>query len=537
MKRSILKKLVSMMAVIVMVSLVACAKDEQAEVSTVDDLPSSTSTGIDIRGEEFTIWSPIYWVGKVAGFEDNVAWQQLQENLGITLNFEHPPVGQEFEQFNLMVAGDTLSDIISTGWAGEGLYKGGGDQYIDDEVLLRLNELIDQYAPDYKNAIETLVVENEQRDFYTDEGNMYAFFAISPYEEWCHNGIMYRQDWMDELGLENPETFAEIENVLTRFKEEKGAKYPFILPDIGVDPHSGLFLSSWDIGVGYYQNEGKVMYGPVQPEFKEYLALMNDWYEKGLIDKDFATRDVEAQKRMLTTGESGAIMDSPDTMGAWMQGITTMMGGKYPVEESGKRIQTRLKNYQKRPPFGFSITTACENPGAATAFLNYGYTEEGYMLMNYGIEGDTYNLTSNELEFNGNVFPAIEYTDTMMNNPDYSVLDAITKYKMHIGPFIRFEHEGNPAMNLTSAETRQFWTDEADTTLNLPMTTLTAEEGEEFARIVNQVETYQETAILQFIMGTRDLGTFDEYLADMEELGIARAIELQQTALDRYNNR
>ena len=80
-------------------------------------------------------------------------------------------------------------------------------------------------------------------------------------------------------------------------------------------------------------------------------------------------------------------------------------------------------------------------------------------------------------------------------------------------------------------------TEEADTGLNIPMTTLNAEEGKEYARIMNQIQTYQDTAVLQFIMGTKSLDEFDSYVSDMKKLEIETAISFQQAALDRYNNR
>ena len=93
--------------------------------------------------------------------------------------------------------------------------------------------------------------------------------------------------------------------------------------------------------------------------------------------------------------------------------------------KEGERVNYRLTNYQVRPQFSYSITTACKNPEAAVKFLNYGYTKEGYMLYNYGIEGETYNLTGETLTYNGIEYPLVEYTDKMQNNPYYPVLDAI----------------------------------------------------------------------------------------------------------------
>lgn len=492
---------------------------------------------LSLEGVELTIWAPIYWVGKTMTYDDNEAWQKVQEETGVKLTFIHPPAGEETEQFNLMIASDSLPDIICTGWGGDGLFIGGRDKYVEDEIIIPLDDLIDTYAPDYKEAIEKVVVKEQQKDFYTDNGSLTAFYAISPYEEWCYNGILIRQDWMEELGLERPYTMEQYENVLTQFKEKKGAQSPLILPKSGIDGNSGVFMTAWEIGPGFYQENGTVKYGPIQTEFKEYLKLMNDWYEKGLIDKDFSTRDDDAMKRMMTTGVSGMIIHSPDTVGSWMNGVSPIMTGGYPVLKEGERVNYRLTNYQVRPQFSYSITTACKNPEAAVKFLNYGYTKEGNMLYNYGIEGETYNLTGETVTYNGIEYPLVEYTDKMLNNPDYPVLDAILTFKTHMGPFIRFEHEGNPALDMQNAEIRKALTEEADTGLNIPMTTLNAEEGKEYARIMNQIQTYQDTAVLQFIMGTKSLDEFDSYVSDMKKLEIETAISFQQAALDRYNNR
>lgn len=480
-----------------------------------------------LEGVTLTIWKPLWWIGKVGSDEENLAFAKIEEELGVDLVFENPPVGTEVESFNLMIAGDTLPDIIFTDWGGDSLFTGGIDRYIDEGVIIDVAELLPKYAPDYQNAINTMVPEEERKEFITDAGKTAMFYAISPYEEYCYNGILYRNDWMTELGLENPKTLGQMEHVLTQFKEVKGAKSPFIIPKTGIDGLGGAIVSAWNIGPSFYQDQGAVKYGPIQPEFKEYLSKMADWYQKGLIDLDFVTRDEDAYKRMLTTGESGAIIHSPDTIGSWLSGTTTVMGGHNPGLTEDQHIEYRLQTFRCRPPFAASITTACKNVEAAMTFLNYGYTKEGTMLYNYGIEGETYNVVDGKVVF----------TDMMLNNPEYPVLDAILKYKAHIGPFVRYEHEGNPAITLDNMATRQFLTEDSGTSLCLPMISLTAEEGEEYARIMTQVGTYQDTAIANFIMGNKPIDEFDAYVADIQSLGIETITAMEQAAYERYMNR
>ena len=53
-------------------------------------------------------------------------------------------------------------------------------------------------------------------------------------------------------------------------------------------------------------------YGPIEPGFKEYLTLMNQWYNEGLLDPDFAatSSDTNFYSEYLTTGRAGSIVET-----------------------------------------------------------------------------------------------------------------------------------------------------------------------------------------------------------------------------------
>ena len=65
-------------------------------------------------------------------------------------------------------------------------------------------------------------------------------------------------------------------------------------------------------------------------------------------------------------------------------------------------------------------------------FLDYGYSEKGHMLFNFGKEGESYEMKD------GNPV----YTDLILHNPDgLSVSDSMKKYllAMNSGPFVQDE--------------------------------------------------------------------------------------------------
>lgn len=489
-----------------------------------------------LEGEKLSIWIPIMWAGKTMDYAENEAFKQIQENLGVELEFITPAAGSEVEQFNIMMTSGEMPDIIFTGWSGfNGLFTDGADAYIEEGLIYELSDLVDQYAPNYKKIITEVMPEVERNSVYTDAGNMYQFGCISPYEEYAWNGLLIRDDFLEAVGMDSPETIEEYEAVLTAFKEQLGCEAPLLMG--AVDGTSGYLMSAWNLAPGIYQENNVVKWGFNQPDFKEYLALMNRWYENGLLYVDFAVMDTETQQRLMTTGESGMILGSPATVNSWMTGIGTVSVGAYPTLEAGQRINFRMVNRRLATGFGAVITTNCKNVEAAVKFLDYGYSEEGYMLYNYGIEGLTYNRTGNTLTFDGFEYPEAEFTDVMKNNPEYPVMDAILEYKLHAGPFLRFEHQSNPTLDAYTLSVLREITEGADPVLNMPPVTYTSDENATINEIMTQINTYANTSILEFIMGIRSLDEFDSYLAEIEEMGIQDVIDICQDALDRYNNR
>jgi len=54
---------------------------------------------------------------------------------------------------------------------------------------------------------------------------------------------------------------------------------------------------------------------------------------------------------------------------------------------------------------------------------------------------------------------------------------------------------------------------------------------------MNEVEKYRDQMIIKFITGIEPLDKFDEYVETMNKYGLERAMEIQTTALKRYEER
>lgn len=178
-----------------------------------------------------------------------------------------------------------------------------------------------------------------------------------------------------------------------------------------------------------------------------------------------------------------------------------------------------------------AISGSAENPEEIVKWLDFAYSEEGHMLFNFGIEGESYEMVDG--------YPT--YTKEMTDNSEgLPMTQALGKYirASYGGPLIQDKRFLEQYYELPEQkESVDLWSESAENKINLPPTTLNAEESEEFNSIMGDLNTYYDETVIRFIMGEEALDNFDDFVAILEGMGIERATELQQAALDRYNDR
>ena len=463
--------------------------------------------------------------------------QGWQQHTGAEIVFLHPPAGQQKEQFSLMLADGNLPDLMEYNWTVD--YPGGPEKAIQDGVIISLNDVFEQYCP---NLTEYLKKNPEiDRMIKTDEGHYYVFPFIRGDTNLMNTiGLMVRKDWLDELGMEVPTTIAEWHDVLTAFKEEKGcdSPYSFEYTDsqyLAADP----FVAAFGVNRSFYLgSDKKAHFGATEPGFKEYLATMNQWYAEGLIDQDLATLKNDQVSAKIIRGQAGASMGQAGSrMGTWMAAARTMTPKftlvSAPVPTLEKGVQAEMGHIEN--PFSgrasVAITTSCRDIARAARLMDWAYGEEGHMYFNFGTEGVSYTMV--------NGYPT--YTDEILNNPDgMPVSQAMSSYIRgnYNGPFvqdIRYleQYYTMEEQKLAPA----VWGQCNGAAHTMPPITPTSEESREFSSIMNEVNTYRDEMILKFIFGAESLEHFDTYVKNMENMGLSRALEIENAALDRYNAR
>jgi len=484
-----------------------------------------------------------YWLQSNANVSANFAnlgdtpfARALQEKTGIKVNYLHPPTTGATEQLNLMIAdGTNMPDIIEWNWIG---FPGGPEKAIADNTILKLNDVINQYAPNLRNLLRS----NADFDKYakTDEGSYYAFPFIRGAEKLLYSyGLMIRKDWLDELGLAPPETMDELYNVLKAFKERKNIPAPFSI-DWGMN--SRMFTTAYGFLMGWYvgADDGRARLGYMQSGYRLWLQTMAQWYREGLMDSDLVTVNGNQLTTKVVNGNVGATMGWVGAdMGTWTNTARAanpqfqLIALADPVLRRGdRRVYANTS-----PPYSgqnsAAITVASKNVEIAARLLDFGYTQAGHNLMNFGVEGESFTMVNGRAT----------YTPQIFNNPrGWSLGQSLGAYVRSVygGPFIQDERYVEQYFALPEQQ-QALVSFVIPGALNyiMPPITPTQAESRELASIMGEISTYVNESMVRFILGTDALtdASWNNYLSTLNRMNIDRAIAIQNAALDRYKRR
>ena len=534
-KKKLTRVLCLGVAAVMSTSLLAGCKSGQDETQT-------KGSPIQYAGEDIypiqcedtlKFWEPLNGLltTRVSNFGETEIAQAVEKESGIKVTYVHPASGMELEQFNLLLASNELPDIVKGNW-----YSYGGQKAINEKYILKLNDAIDNWAPNFKAYLDAH--EDVDKMVKTDENNYYTMPFIRAEASQCvYGGPIIRKDWLDELGLSEPETIDDWEAMLQAFKDKKGASAP--LAFLYLNLKDGFLIGAWGITDDYYvADDGSVKYGPAEASYKDFLTKMNDWYQKGLLDHNMASIEPKILDGYMLNGNTGATYGlAGGGIGSWLDAVKgkggfDLIGVKYPVLKRGDRPQFSQRDWPYVLSEGFSISTKSVNPELAVRFLDFGYSEKGKALYNFGVEGKSYELDSEGKP---------QFTDFIFNNPDGVPVSTIfTEYSpaSYSAPTIQYKEVQLAERTYDQQnEAVTKWTDSDVEKHLLPLIALTDEESSQISSTLTAIKTFKEEMTYAFIMGSKPLSEFDDYIEQLHAMGIDDVLKIYNGALERYNKR
>lgn len=263
----------------------------------------------------------IYTLGKISGannanlplgetYEDNGYTRYLKEILNIQNKdiFEMEDGDQYDETVRLAIKDRDIPDIM--------VVKGRDNlkELIKYDLVEDITAVYEECASDrVKEMYESYGEGLLQSATY--DGKLYAL----PDTVIDHGAMMLwmRKDWIDQLGLEEPQTMEEAMEIIKKFVEADVAGNDETIglacntsmvskssSTYSVDPIFTMFHTapqSWIL-----DEKGNVTYGSLTQETKSALAYMNHLYQTGILDPKFLLRTPENINDLIDDGKCGA---------------------------------------------------------------------------------------------------------------------------------------------------------------------------------------------------------------------------------------
>ncbi len=262
-----------------------------------------------------SLWTPLPAAAGVSNLAESPLFREAVRRTGVTVRFVHPPAAGEAAALAALAASGSLPDTILTDWT---RYPGGPSRAIADELIVPLNDVIETWMPDYRTMLAR--APSRARALRTDEGYYYGF----PLLAWSADpetalaigateGLAARGDILERLKISRLDTMDDWDAALRLIKKERGIDTPLLLRLSDLEL-THLFASGHGASFGFFQTDGRVGYGPLQPGFRDFLALLAAWVKDGLVNADFGTVDLRTSESRIVQGKAAAWVASADAM-------------------------------------------------------------------------------------------------------------------------------------------------------------------------------------------------------------------------------
>lgn len=515
----------------------AQAGDGQQEQSgeTLEKWPENVTLTWYVKGKDDDFYQRLW--------DDMKSIQAIEEATNINIEFEVAMNNDSY--LNMMTAGD-YPDIVTANHFSN--YPGRLAGLYNDGISLKLNELIDEYMPNYKKILDEH--PDMQRDLKLDNGD-YTFFSMlfdvndqMEREAKSHRGIVIRKDWLDAVGKEVPTTMDEWYEVLKAFKTQdpngngEMDEQPLCLASSGWKYFMSAYGILDDPCIG---DDGKVFYGFTSEQYKRYLETMNKWYSEGLLFNFFEDTTLEIQRERVTNNLAGAWKGNASDMNE-TDSYLSVLKEKVPGAEfvaapwPKETADSTAYCYSDIASFPADnttvITSNCKNPEAAAFLMDYLYSEEGSRLLTWGIEGESYDMVDGE--------PVLKPEMMEQIDMDGSKVPAMYQYAdVEIVKFPSYGEYSKYVMSTKSdiyVESCKIWAQGKD--YKMPQAAqLTVEQGRQVDDATAGMNEYIREMRQKFITGEEPLTNYDAYVEQMKLMGAEFLVQTWQECYDNYLNR
>ncbi|AKV85251.1 MULTISPECIES: extracellular solute-binding protein [unclassified Microbacterium] len=499
--------------------------------------------------------------GENGSLKDNLFTQEVEKKFDIDFDWQTTTydgsVAGEKRQISL-ASGDYPDAYFLVPWV-DGFSRNEILKYGQQGVLVPLEDLIDEYAPNLAERFEEK--PDWKQSVTAPDGHIYA---ITQWSECFHcsypSKLWMNTTWLDALGLEQPTTTEELRTVLRAFKDGdpngNGAADEVPLSGSASEPIINYLMNAFTYApVGgpsspppLVLDGDEVALNATSDSWRAGLEYITSLAQEGLLDTGAFTQNGDALKALGDSGDAQILgsavtlhpyvfvsADSPDGRDKNYDAVAPIAG------PDGTQLATWRSPVNPVGTFALTNKSTEDERIEAIKLLDYLATDEGQIRASMGPEGEAWvPAVDGDLALDPELEPTfrpITYDET--SNAAWRSMsqywDSLEFRNAQVVPEDIYTPDGYERRLLYA--TQEYEPFQPDESVIFPIEKLwpDLETSAELAELQTNIATYITQAQAEFVTGQRDItddGAWDAYVADIEGLGLARYLELLQTAYD-----
>ncbi len=462
-----------------------------------------------------------------------IAQKYLEEWTGVKFNIIPIPNASYDDKIAIYFTSGALPDIVPLRLNDS--YEGGMEG-----LLLPLDDLIDEYAKNVKK-LDQESYPNSLKVSTAADGNIYCLPNYKNDDP--KRTYIYRKDLLEEMGLGIPETMDDFFTALRTAKE----KYEDMIPFMTRRGKNGAVLNEISAAYDCYAEpsniivieDEKATIGVKNPMAKKLVSDFRILYQEELMNQNYILGDANYWEEKLLTGKALCTFDDHGRTGRFndsnaaaekpIEGFM-MTRAMPPIPEGGSGNQQKLDYLEV---WVTSFNKNIKNPEIAMQAMDFLYSDLGMDLTQYGVEGITFEyaesgahninkdiVKSGEAPWGPNALENMFhgfYYPTFIKRNEKRLVDTM-------------QNATQDSLNWQIA-----WKESNRTRPPQPVFAFNKEESEIWADNYDAVEKHFIVNIDKFIMGTRSMDEWDEFISELEKLGALELVKVKQQQYDRSN--
>ncbi|MFD7160628.1 ABC transporter substrate-binding protein [Kribbella sp. NPDC059898] len=433
-------------------------------------------------------------------------------------------------------------------------------------VVVPLNQLIDQYAPNIKKALDSTP---EWKAMATaPDGKIYGMPQwVDCFHCSYQDKLWMNSAWLKKLGLQPPKTTEDMRKVLEAFKTQDpngngkadeiplsasvgNSLIPYFMNAFIYDPQG---TSSGNNDSTLVLKDGKVDLQANKDGWREGLRYINSLYKEGLIDKGAFTQNGDALSQQGNRA-GGVVLGSATVLHPGQFVNTGSADGRdkqydavAPLTGPSGANYTGF-NFPSVPGATFVLTSKAtqEQQIQAIKMLDYIFTDPGQINGQFGMEGKGWTQPgSGDVALDKSLKPIFKQIPQKPGSkPLNSGWGALAQYnntaRFRNSEAIGTDIYSQPGYERKLFEATKLYAGHEDKAQIYPFWKVWPDpaQANELATLQTNIQNYVQQNALQFITGSKNLDTdWDAYVKGLDSLGLKRYLEIQQAAYDKVPNK